>query len=85
MRQRGFESHPVLFVSLTIRLRKERAHDVAAAYRLAKAEVRVRLPLGTFLAATRPKKESRRAEKVVRRDNKTVVRSPAVYFLLPTF
>ena len=37
----------MLSVSLTIRLRSMRAHDVAAAYRLAMAEVRVRLPLGT--------------------------------------
>ncbi len=34
--------------SLTIRPRQICAHDVAEAYRLAKAEVRVRLPLGTL-------------------------------------
>jgi hypothetical protein len=48
MRRRGFESHPVPSVSLTIRTRSYRAHDVAAACRLAMAEVRVRLPLGTL-------------------------------------
>jgi hypothetical protein len=48
MRRRGFESHPVLSVSLTIRTRSISAHDVAAACRLAMAEVRVRLPLGTL-------------------------------------
>ena len=47
MRRRGFESHPVPSVSLTIRTRLMRAHDVVAAYRLAMAEARVRLPLGT--------------------------------------
>jgi hypothetical protein len=47
MRRRGFESHPVLSVSLTIRARLMGAHDVVAAYRLARADVRVRLPLGT--------------------------------------
>lgn len=51
MRQRGFESHPVLSASLTIRLQYVRAHDVAVAYRLAMADVRVRLPLGTWLSA----------------------------------
>ena len=40
----------MLSVSLTIRLRRACAHDVAAAYRLAMAEVRVRLPLGTCLS-----------------------------------
>ena len=47
MRRRGFESHPVLSLrffdnSVTVKC----AHDVAAACRLAMAEVRVRLPLG---------------------------------------
>jgi hypothetical protein len=45
-RSRGFESHPVLS-SLTIRRDGGCAHDVAAAYCLAMADVRVRLPLGT--------------------------------------
>ena len=65
MRQRGFESHPVLFNArprwvqnrnLARALKKffdnsarnSSTHDVAAAYRLAKAEVRVQLPLGAF-------------------------------------
>ncbi len=45
MRRRGFESHPVLFRSLTIEITTS-AHDVAVAYCLAMADVRVRLPLG---------------------------------------
>ena len=49
MRKRRFESGPVLCVgSLTIWLTFDRAHDVAAACRLAMAEVRVRLPLGAL-------------------------------------
>ena len=48
MRRRGFESHPVPSVSLTIWMRLTCAHDVAAAYCLAMADVRVRLPLGTL-------------------------------------
>ena len=48
MRRRGSESLPVLlYGSLTIR-HTLRAHDVAAACRLAMAEVRVQLPLGAF-------------------------------------
>jgi hypothetical protein len=46
MRRRGFESHPVLFFDNSASVL--RAHDVAAAYRSATAEVRVRLPLGTW-------------------------------------
>ncbi len=51
MRRRGFESHPVLSLfdnPVTVKC----AHDVAAAYRLAMADVRVRLPLGTSLLPT---------------------------------
>ena len=48
MRRRGFESLPVLLSgSLTIR-HTHCAHDVAAACRLAMAEVRVQLPLGAL-------------------------------------
>ena len=39
---------PGALSSLTIRLPTKRAHDVAVAYRLAMADVRVRLPLGAF-------------------------------------
>jgi hypothetical protein len=52
MRRRGFESHPVLSVVFDNSGSVLRAHDVAAAYRFAKADVRVRLPLGTSLRAT---------------------------------
>jgi hypothetical protein len=48
MRRRGFESHPVLSDfdnSASVRC----AHVVVVAYCLAKAEARVRLPLGTCL------------------------------------
>ena len=68
MRQRGFESHPVLFICVddgfkigTSPARGTKifnnstsnscTHDVAEAYRLAKAEVWVQLPLGAFLCA----------------------------------
>ena len=52
MRQRGFESHPVLCkLIFNNSARNLRTHDVAAAYRLAKAEVRVQLPLGASLFA----------------------------------
>ena len=45
----GFESHPVLCrLIFNNSARNSRTHDVAAAYRLAKAEVRVQLPLGAF-------------------------------------
>jgi hypothetical protein len=47
MRRRGFESHPVPSVFDNSDALKC-AHDVAAAYCLAMAEVRVRLPLGTL-------------------------------------
>ena len=47
MRRRGFESHPVLLL-FDNSAHHSRAHDVAAACRLAMAEVRVRLPLGAF-------------------------------------
>ena len=47
MRRRGFESHPVPFFDNSASAL--RAHDVAAAYRLAMADVRVRLPLGTSI------------------------------------
>ena len=47
MRQRGFESHPVLSV-FDNSGDGDRAHDVAVAYRLAMADVRVRLLLGTL-------------------------------------
>ena len=48
MRRRGFESHPVLlFFDNSIRI--QCTHDVAAAYCLAMADVRVRLPLGAFV------------------------------------
>ena len=43
-RRREFESHPVLLQQHS----KSRAHDVAVAYCLAMAEVRVRLPLGAL-------------------------------------
>ena len=46
-RKRGFDSHPVLWMRLLFdNLVKPRTHDVAVAYRLAMAEVRVQLPLG---------------------------------------
>ena len=48
MRLRGFESRPVLLVFDNRKLDQIRAHDVAAAYRFAMAEVRVRLPLGAL-------------------------------------
>ena len=49
MRQRGFESHLVLCrLIFNNSARNSRTHDVAAAYRLARAEVRVQLPLGAF-------------------------------------
>ena len=47
MRRRGFESLPVLLF-FDNSAHHIRAHDVAAACRLAMAEVRVRLPLGAF-------------------------------------
>ena len=47
MRRRGFESHPVLWLFDNLVIAK-RAHDVAAACRLAMADVRVRLPLGAL-------------------------------------
>ena len=50
MRRRGFESHPVLSL-FDNPASATRAHDVAEAYRLAMAEVRVRLPLGTSFGA----------------------------------
>ena len=46
-RGRGFESHPVLSALFDNSGGGDRAHDVAVAYRLAMADVRVRLPLGT--------------------------------------
>ena len=46
-RRRGFESHPVLSDFFDNSASAACAHDVAAAYRLAMADVRVRLPLGT--------------------------------------
>ncbi len=46
-RGRGFESHPVLSALFDNSADGEGAHDVAVAYRLAMADVRVRLPLGT--------------------------------------
>ena len=48
MRRRGFESHPVLLRSLTIRPAIRRAHDVAVACCSARADVRVQLPLGAL-------------------------------------
>ena len=49
MRRRGFESHPVLSLNFFDNpVTAKCAHDVAAAYRLAMADVRVRLPLGTW-------------------------------------
>ncbi len=49
MRQRGFESHLVLCRLLFDNsARTESTYDVAAAYRLARADVRVRLPLGAM-------------------------------------
>ena len=44
MRRRGFESHPVLWLFDNLVIAK-RAHDVAAACRLAMADVRVQIPL----------------------------------------
>src|SRR4051812_41143740 len=44
-RRRGFESHPVLCGFFDNSGSATCAHDVAAAYRLAMADVRVRLPL----------------------------------------
>src|SRR5205085_9983069 len=49
LRQRGFESHPVLSRFALWQFSKRfRTHDVAAACRLARAEVRVQFPLGAF-------------------------------------
>ena len=48
MRQREFESHLVLSRFFDNPVLKYRAHDVAVAYRLAMAEVRVQLPLGAL-------------------------------------
>ncbi len=48
MRRRGFESHPVPCSVFDNPDAVFGAHDVAAAYRLAMADVRVRLPLGTW-------------------------------------
>ena len=47
MRRRRFESGPVLLI-LDNSAHATSAHDVAAAYCLAMAEVRVRLPLGAL-------------------------------------
>ena len=59
MRQRGFESHPVLCrLIFNNSARNSRTHDVAAAYRLAKAEVRVQLPLGAFSFAWTVRREN---------------------------
>ena len=53
MRRREFESHPVLlFFDNSIRF--QRTHDVAAACCLARADVRVRLPLGAFYGGGTP-------------------------------
>ena len=48
MRRRGFESHPVLSL-IDNSASVTGAHVVVAAYRLAMAEARVRLPLGTLI------------------------------------
>ena len=50
MRRRGFESRPVLLGNWFFdnSIRTLGAHDVAAACRLAMAEVRVQLPLGAL-------------------------------------
>lgn len=53
MRQREFESHLVLSRFFDNLVLKDRAHDVAVAYRLAMAEVRVQLPLGACKPANR--------------------------------
>lgn len=53
MRQREFESHLVLSHFFDNLVLKNRAHDVAVAYRLAMAEVRVQLPLGACEPANR--------------------------------
>src|SRR5271156_1914407 len=56
MRRREFESHPVLlFFDNSIRF--QRTHDVAAACCLARADVRVRLPLGAFYGGGTPMKK----------------------------
>ena len=47
MRRRRFESGPVLLI-LDNSVQTTSAHDVAAAYCLAMAEVRVRFPLGAL-------------------------------------
>ena len=48
-RKRGFDSHLVLWTRLLFdNLVKPCTHDVAVAYRLAMAEVRVQLPLGAL-------------------------------------
>ena len=49
-----FSQSRVVNRSLTIRPGILRTHDVAAAYRLAKAEVRVQLPLGAFVRVDDP-------------------------------
>ena len=51
-RGRGFESHPVLSALFDNSATVKSAHDVAVAYRLAMADVRVRLPLGTYRMET---------------------------------
>ena len=51
MRKRGFDSRPVLCVWFFDNSVRSGTHDVAAAYRLARAEVRVQLPLGAFAFA----------------------------------
>ena len=48
MRRRWFESRPVLCAFFDNSIRTLSAHDVAAACRLAMAEVRVQLPLGAL-------------------------------------
>jgi hypothetical protein len=47
MRRRRFESDPVLFALWQLKTTQS-AHDVAAAYCLAMADARVRLPLGAL-------------------------------------
>lgn len=47
LNRRGVGSNPTGPISLTIRRRLDRAHEVAAAYRPATAEARVQIPLGT--------------------------------------
>ena len=72
MRRRGFKSHPVLLIFDNL-VNTTSAHDVAAAYCLAMADVRVRLPLGALCLRMWESLALR-----VRREHETAGSNPAI-------